>query len=318
MVCDHHASDFRSDNTQRWVYTQAPDLPLRRGPIPWQIISSTTVGAESEMTDQIPKSQKLPKKPLVEAIFELRWKLQQPGQGNVIDPGFQVLLGRFYDNVSSKNFCEMENLPISVVPEVMTPYVVRHRFRKTKEGWPLIQLGTGMLSVNDTESYDWETFRPMLRQAVEALLDTYPVKIAPLVLGQATLRYIDAIPLNTFGGGQGVLEFLEDHLHTNISIDPLLFDDPKIAMVPEALNLRLNFRLDKPRGLGVLSFSTGMKENVPSIIWENMVISREPDVPKTLDEFETWFVEAHAVTDRWFFTLCRGELFTSFGGKHEN
>src|SRR5437773_12485491 len=113
------------------------------------------------MTERIPNPHPLPKKPLVEAIFELRWVLQQPSEGEAIDPGFPIFLGRFYDKVSS-DFPESENQPAALMPEMMTPYVVRNRFRKTTGGWPLVQIGTGIFSVNDTEGYDWSTFVPML------------------------------------------------------------------------------------------------------------------------------------------------------------
>jgi uncharacterized protein (TIGR04255 family) len=267
------------------------------------------------MSDRIPTPHALPKKPLVEAIFELRWTLQQQNQQQ-IDPGFQILLGRFYDKVSA-DFPEAENLQTAILPEMMTPYVVRNRFRKTKDGWPLVQLGTGILSVNDTAGYDWSTFKPMLRRAVEILLETYPQNIARLTLSQATLRYVDAIPLNALDDNKGVLEFLKDYLHTNISIEPLLFDNPSLADKPSALALRLNYPLEKPQGLGVIAFTSGMKENLPSLIWENMVISGQKQVPQTLAAFDSWIDEAHAITDRWFFGLSRGKLLESFGGNNE-
>jgi uncharacterized protein (TIGR04255 family) len=267
------------------------------------------------MTERIPNPHPLPKKPLVEAIFELRWVLQQQSEGEAIDPGFPIFLGRFYDKVSS-DFPESENQPAALMPEMMTPYVVRNRFRKTKGGWPLVQIGTGILSVNDTEGYDWSTFEPMLRKAIEVLLETYPIKIAPLKLSQATLRYVDAIPLNAVGDSKTVLEFLKNYLHTNISIDPLLFDDPQLAAKAENLGLRLNFPLDKPKAVGVVAFTTGLKENVRSIIWENMVISRE-NVPQTLEAFDSWIKEAHAITDRMFFALSRGKLLETFGGRND-
>jgi uncharacterized protein (TIGR04255 family) len=267
------------------------------------------------MNDRIPTPHPLPKKPLVEAIFEVRWALQQQPQGESVDPGFPIFLGRFYDKVSS-DFPEPENLPAALMPEVVTPYVVRNRFRKTKNGWPLVQVGTGILSVNDTESYDWSTFRPMLRKTIEILFETYPHKIAPLRLSQATLRYVDAVPLNAVNDDETVMEFLKDHLHTNISIDPMLFDDPDLAGKAENLALRLNFTLQKPKAVGVVAFSTGLKQNVRSIIWENMVISRE-NVPQNIEAFDAWIDEAHAVTDRWFFTLSRGKLLETFGGRNE-
>jgi uncharacterized protein (TIGR04255 family) len=272
------------------------------------------------MTDHIPTPHPLPKKPLVEAIFELRWGLQQVSQqesqiqGN--DPGFQILLGRFYDKVRQE-FPEPENLPISMVPQMMTPYVVRNRFRRTKDGWPLVQLGPGILSVNDTESYDWTTFKPMLRKVVEALLETYPQNIAPLVLSQVTLRYVDAVPLKLIDENKALLRFLKDYLHTTISIDPLLFDNATLAEAPSAIALRLNYPLEKPNGLSVIAFNSGMKQNIPSLIWENMVISKNENVPQTLLALDSWIDQAHGITDRCFFALSRGKLLESFGGNNE-
>jgi uncharacterized protein (TIGR04255 family) len=153
----------------------------------------------------------------------------------------------------------------------------------------------------------------MLRQAVDALLQAYPSKIAPLGFAQVTLRYIDAVPLNQ-GSEMSVLSFLKDYLHTTVCIDERLFDDPKITENPVGLNLRFNYPLEKPLGVGVLSFATGMRENVPAVIWENIVISKDSHVPTSLNGFDSWFEEAHTIIDRWFFTLCRGRLLTSFGG----
>ncbi len=265
------------------------------------------------LTNRIPKPHDLPRKPLIEAIFELRWALQQGPAGESHDPGFQILLGRFYDRVSP-DFPELEDLPVSLVPEAMAPNVVRHRFRKAKGAWPLIQLGPGVLSVNDTEGYTWQSFRPMLVKAVQALFEAYPTRIAQLSLSQATLRYVNAVPLDSAGGDTGLLPFLGNHLHTNISIDPSLFDNPQTAGTPAALQLRLNYPLERPHGVGAISFSTGMKENVPSVIWENLVVSKAGHLPATPEAFDAWFEDAHALTDRWFFALCRGGLLTSCGG----
>jgi uncharacterized protein (TIGR04255 family) len=266
--------------------------------------------------ERIPKPHQLPKKPLVEAIFEVRWKLEQK-DGGIIDPGFQLLLSRFYDKVMAQ-FPEFENLvPASLMPEPMTPSMVRHRFRKAKNSWPLIQLGPGVMSVNETEGYTWSGFRPMLKMAVESLLQAYPTNLAKLQISQVTLRYIDALPLETDGAKREIIEFLKDYLHTDVSVDPLLFEDPSTAGKPSGLNIRLNYPLTRPAGVGVLSFASGMRENVPSVIWETIVVSRDDQTPSKLAEFEVWFDEAHDVTDRWFFTLSRGPLLTSFGGNND-
>lgn len=60
-----------------------------------------------------------------------------------------------------------------------------------------------------------------------------------------------------------------------------------------------------------------MKENVPSVTWENMVVSKDAHVPKTAEAFDEWLAEAHELTDPWFFALCRGRLLESFGGDND-
>ena len=119
--------------------------------------------------NEIPKPRELPNKPLVEAIFELRWKLRELApQMPAHDPGFRIALGRYYDMVR-KDYPAMVDLPTSQVPEDMTAYAVRHQFRVKEDKWPLTQLGPGILSVNETDGYTWETFKPRLEAAVKAI-----------------------------------------------------------------------------------------------------------------------------------------------------
>jgi uncharacterized protein (TIGR04255 family) len=85
--------------------------------------------------DIIPEREDLPNKPLVEAILELQWELQANPTNNNLqrDPGFRILLGRMYDKVRTK-YPELEDLPQTLIPEEVTPRIVRHRFRETKGG----------------------------------------------------------------------------------------------------------------------------------------------------------------------------------------
>ena len=60
----------------------------------------------------------LKNKPLAEAIFELRWELQEPAQGMKVDPHYKILIGVMYD--------------------------------KVEDEWPLIKIGPGIITLNDT------------------------------------------------------------------------------------------------------------------------------------------------------------------------
>lgn len=90
--------------------------------------------------------------PLVEALVEVRWELDSPAPGVSLDPNYKILLGRFYDRVRA-DYPFHEQLPMSLAPDELTGYQVQHRFRLAADAWPLVQLGPGILSLNDTAAY---------------------------------------------------------------------------------------------------------------------------------------------------------------------
>ena len=102
-------------------------------------------------------SQKeLKNKPLVEAILELRWKLSIQG----IDPHYSLLLGRFPERIEAK-YPLHEPLPNAQFSDAMMPYILQHRFRPGLNKWPLIQIGPGVMTVNETEGYTWDKFKEL-------------------------------------------------------------------------------------------------------------------------------------------------------------
>ncbi len=77
----------------------------------------------------------LTRKPLVEALLEVKWTLQdRDGGGPPYDPNFELLPGKFHDVLRGK-YPEIENLPLTLVPSEMTAHQVRHRFRVSKNNW---------------------------------------------------------------------------------------------------------------------------------------------------------------------------------------
>jgi len=265
------------------------------------------------MTDPIPERHPLPNKPLIEAMLELRWDLVGTSQqGLKTDPGFRIFMGRYYDRVR-KEYSHVQNLPASELPESVAGYVARHQFWKRENEWPVTQIGPGILTVNETAGYLWESFRPRLISAFKALFDSYPTEIAPLRLNQIILRYIDSVPFNPETSQVPILTFLRDSLHTTVAIDHRLFsDDPNEAESPLAFNVSLTYRTKTPKGVVMLTQGNGINVDVPSIIWETKVMSSGEDVPNGLQAFETWLDDAHVVSDNWFFTLIRGRLLKIF------
>ncbi len=116
--------------------------------------------------------EQLENSPLVEALLEIKWKLNRIRPDTFEDPGHKWASGRLYDRVRER-FGHIQELPASLVPEEMTPHTVRHQFRTEKNGWPLVQLGPGIATVNFTSPYSWDSFRETIEFFIPRLLDSY-------------------------------------------------------------------------------------------------------------------------------------------------
>lgn len=256
--------------------------------------------------DAIPTPRDLANKPLVEAIFEIRWSLQKEGPLGT-DPGFSLFQGRYYDKIH-KTYPYTVALPAAELPEAMTPHLPRHQFRAGDNQWPVTQIGPGLLTVNETSNYKWNTFLPLLKEAVNALFDAYPTDVAKLSPTQCALRYINVVDYPT----PPLLQFLKDKLHTEIVPEPLLFDDASKALHPYDLNLKLAYALSEPDAVAGVNIATGTANGKPSIIFEITVQSAKGKAPQSTDDFIGWVEGAHSIVDKWFFALIRGPLLEEF------
>jgi uncharacterized protein (TIGR04255 family) len=251
----------------------------------------------------------LKNKPLVEAIFELRWELQEPAPGIKIDPHYKIIVGRIYDRVSNE-YAFHEQLPTASLPDVIAGYVVQHRFRKGKDQWPLIQVGPGIITVNDTEGYIWEDFENRIIQSVSTLIQVYPDSSNNLKFNSVLLRYIDAIAFDF--DKENILNFLKEQMKVGISLYPKLFENTGVKIQPLGFDLIFSFTSTKPKGTVHIRFTRGKIKESDTLIWETAVQSTSDDVPKNQDEIANWIKEAHNLTDDWFFKLIEGELLRRF------
>ena len=258
----------------------------------------------------MPRKQ-LKNKPLVEAILEVRWALVAHATGQQSDPYYKLLLGRLYDRLQEK-YPEHEQLPTAIIPDEFVGYVVQHRFRTSAKGWPLIQLGPGILTVNSTAEYTWEeVFRPRAVEAVERLYEAHPKK-NELKITSLTLRYIDAVDFDY--SKENAYDFLKKMLKVSVELPTNLFDDSGVEKRPSMFAWHSTFECSNPKGQVTIRFATGQKDNRPAILWETMVQSVEGDVPPMPAGFETWIDAAHTITDDWFYKLIEGELERRFDG----
>lgn len=253
----------------------------------------------------------LKNKPLVEAILEFRWVLSaQQGPGIQTDPHYRLLLGRFSERAQT-DYPFHEPLPTSQIPDGMVAHIVQHRFRVSEGAWPLVQIGPGIITVNDTAGYTWTDFQKRCERAVSQLFDAHPAR-ADFRVQDLTLRYIDAVAFDF--NTESIFAFLQGKMKTTVALPDSLFNDTKVRQNPSAFNWQASFIHDDPGGIVTIRFATGQRENTPSLIWETLVQSTGEHLPTLPDQFAQWLDAAHDITDDWFFKLIEGELERRFSG----
>jgi len=224
------------------------------------------------------------------------------------DPHYQLLLGKFHDAVKDE-YPFHEALPASGIPDDVTGCVVKHRFRKAKDAWPLVQIGPGIICVNETKKYKtFDGFKPKVIDAVKALYDCYP-RMEDLSITSLQLRYIDAYEFDY--SGNDVCEFLSDVMHIDSKVpDVLLLAD--IERNPMSYGLRMSFRCNKPPGVASFVLDTGHKVKKRAIIWNQILESSGVDVPDMPSDFEGWIDEARDVIRGRFDGIIQDKLKEEF------
>ncbi len=253
----------------------------------------------------------LKSKPLVEVILEIKWALKVLTPNTSIDPHYKLLMGRLYDRLAP-DYPAHEQLPSSMLPEEIAGYIPQHRFRVAADQWPLIQLGPGLLTLNETDKYVWSEFQNRAIEVVRRLYDAHP-KTDEFRINSLQLRYVDAVNFDYYNND--IFAFLHEKLKINVNLPEALFNGTHIQQQPNNLNWISSFRCDNPIGQISIRFATGSNGNgSPIIIWETVIQSTDDDVPVMQDDFAEWLEAAHRKTDYIFFTLIKGDLEDEFNG----
>lgn len=240
------------------------------------------------------------KSSILEVIFEVRWQLTPiPNTPALRDPGYPLVYGRLYDRVKER-FPIVEDLPTTQMQPEANPYVVRHRLRKVKEGWPLMQIGPGILTVNEGAEFDWKAFKEDASNGYEGVRQFFPSAQVPLKFLKVELRYIHG---HKFEGS--ATEFMAKSLSTQVKFDPALFPADKVGEKQEGLLLNVGYQLKKPIGQGMLSFSLGQVEGQQAIVQQSLIQVAGEDTPQDLVELGRWLDNAQALANHWQKTLIK-------------
>lgn len=250
--------------------------------------------------------------PLIEAIFEVHWHLLHDKEtGYYRDVSYPVMYGRMYERLK-KDFPFMEDLPSQQLQPETSPYIVRHRMRKEKNGYPLIQVGPGIVTVNEAKGYSWESFQSNILKVINAIFDFYPEVEDPLRLIRCEIRFLNGVPIEP--KNENPLAFLKEKLHTKIEMDSDFYLLNQINPQPHSVSLNLAYHLQKPMGHLALSVQLGQMNRVDAFIFQTLIQSTQETIPSSAKSFVLWLNESHDVAENNFMAFCKGPLMEKFCG----
>lgn len=250
--------------------------------------------------------------PLIETIFELRWEIENDQQsGRMRDPSYPMMYGSLYERLK-KDFPIIEDLPSTQAHPETTPFVPRHRMRRERNGYPLLQVGPGIVTVNDAKGYSWTAFRALVLRVIESISDLYPIDTMPLNFIKSEIRYVNGIRFDI--ARENPLHFLAEKLHTKVELDSELFELNALNERPNSVGLNVSYALEKPMGNLAVSVNMGQFEGKPAFIQQTLIQSFGDLVPTDATTFAAWLEEAHGVAENCFHVFCKGSLMEKFCG----
>ncbi len=136
--------------------------------------------------------ESLTKSPLVEVVFEIKFKDYQ-----LVD--YDILVGELYSKLKNK-YAFSEPLKPVEMPSYLMPFAIQHRFRSVQDGYPLYQMGPGIVSFNmDGKTYEentakkWKTFEKKLLEFLKVYKEVLGDKFDEKNFDYLRLRFVNKI-----------------------------------------------------------------------------------------------------------------------------
>ncbi len=243
--------------------------------------------------------KKLKNAPLKEAIFELFWQLPLDGSNFPTDPELTFAVGKFQsllkDTYPINKSLDSPGGSLRIYPKPS------YQFWKGEMEWPVIQLGHGLLTINDTDkNYVWEsTYKPNIEKAITVLQKAYERKPN---FNKVRLTYINAVDFDP--QTQAPSDFISENLLTPINTN--------YELPGKEINMWISrtFSIEK-----VGSFQINIQNGInnangkPSIIWTTVV---EQSGNFSVDDIYTWLDNAHNITSSFFVKMLKPEFYETF------
>lgn len=253
----------------------------------------------------------LPKAPLLEVIFELRWKVVSTGNLFGYDPGFVPFADAFTKTMTETGFTTHEAV---AQPGPPIAHQVAFRYRK-EEVFPLKQIGHGIFACNTSTGYEWEDFKAMIGQSIRDVVACYPRSdVTPLVPSVLELRYVDVFNEELLGNVSWQ-DFIAKA--TNMRFETLKFLEDVADTGTDRGNLGLQLDL-KDKNLGRFELQIANRRgDKPSILVTSKVTKRGfGDAPPARDGLEAfalkWAEDAHEISSKFFQSFVSAPLMAKF------
>ena len=239
---------------------------------------------------------KLPKAPLIEVIFEIRWN----ASGNEELLRTQYLHGDLFSEIKDK-YPHRESIQ-SIPIDIFINNVPTHRFRVAPKGYPLVQVGPGILTVNTIDSkYDWTEYQKSILEVVSKFLDVY--KFSENQELTLVLQYIDLLKFDF--EKEDVYQFLEKDL--NIVVKQEFYKSSLFSN-----NVLLGLTYETNLGLLNIVISRGKNEEIGEGILIQTSLNKK--IPTNPESIKIWLETAHEFCSTTFKEMTRGRLYESFKG----
>jgi len=243
---------------------------------------------------------KLPNAPLQEVIFELRWELERH-ENQQYDPDFDLAAGALHQLLKDDFSVVKKKVPANVPIEAL-PYQTIYQFWKGEAEWPVIQLGPGLLTVNETEeNYEWEShYRPVVEDSLNKLKEAYGYW--PLVKS-AMLRYIDSVKVANYHFNDW-FQFIRDHFNLNLENQFDTRGNLKSFYIQE------NFGLKEASDLQIILSNDKTKDGLEDVIIWQTAVYKEANLG--IDDTMDWLTYAHDHTSSLFKEFLKQDFYDSF------
>ena len=238
---------------------------------------------------------KLPKAPLLEIIFEINWDITN--KNDIVK--FQYLHGDLFSNLKDK-YPYRENLLPPEVPLDIAKGMPVYRFRKEKLGYPLTQIGPGILTYNTIdELYFWNDFKTEVKHLTNSFSEVFSeINNTNLFL---TLTYIDFFEIDF--NKQNLITFINENLSLNVNQSIINNKNTN------AINLTLSYQIED--NILSLNLRNGVvSNNKQGIILQTKLIGKKQTY--TNKEQAKWLNEAHETCSSIFKKITTDKLYSSF------